>query len=157
MSFKPNWVSAPGATIIDILKERNLDETNFIARMTTKYNITIAQCRGLLNGETEITEYIAEALQTLVGGSTAFWMVREKQYRDDKKRLNINEQISQEIKKQLQDVFVGRFSNEETTNEIKTYLTTWLKTYEKVTGVSYPVPEVIVTGNTINLRWPIKY
>jgi plasmid maintenance system antidote protein VapI len=42
---------------------------------------------GLLDGEVEITIRIAQKLVEVIGGSTAFWMTREAQYRRDLARL----------------------------------------------------------------------
>lgn len=82
--FRPDWASAPGETISDMLSERGLSVDNFAARMgwTTK------SAEDLLDGKATITVDVARKLSKVIGGSLQFWMARDGQYRDDASRLN---------------------------------------------------------------------
>jgi HTH-type transcriptional regulator / antitoxin HigA len=75
--FSPDWASAPGDTIADGLAERNLSKRQF-ARAIER---PVEEVERLLLGETEITPAIAQRLRTIVGGTAAFWLARERQYR----------------------------------------------------------------------------
>ena len=83
ISFSPDWVSKPGETIAAALEERNLAPTVFAQRLGRAPEFADA----LLDGEVEITIKIAQKLVAIVGGSTAFWMTREAQYRCGLARL----------------------------------------------------------------------
>jgi len=79
--FKPDWVSAPGDTITDILEERGLTVVEFAERL----GMTLVDAEALLEGQTPITTAIAIQLEQVLGGSVEFWMEREAQYREDEK------------------------------------------------------------------------
>ena len=76
-SFSPDWVSAPGDTIADLLEERDWTQAQLADRMgyTTKH---ISQ---LINGKAAITEDTSLKLERVLGGTAAFWLNREAQYR----------------------------------------------------------------------------
>ncbi len=82
--FHPDWASAPGDTIADILGERGLSLAEFAQRMghTPEY------ARDLLEGRVSITIGIARRLEKLLGASVEFWMSRDFQYRQDIARLH---------------------------------------------------------------------
>lgn len=82
--FQPNWTSAPGDTILDILEERGLSENEFALDIGQ----TIESARDLLNGRATITIAIARRLSNALGASVEFWMSRDYQYRQDIRRLN---------------------------------------------------------------------
>jgi plasmid maintenance system antidote protein VapI len=81
--FQPDWVSAPGDTMVDILAERNLSLVEFGKRM----EYTPKAINELLHGRAMITIGTARKLEAVLGGSAAFWMIRESQYREDVARL----------------------------------------------------------------------
>jgi HTH-type transcriptional regulator / antitoxin HigA len=81
--FAPDWISAPGDTITDILKERDLSETEFARKIGHSYEDT----RSLLQGRSTITIAIARQLERVLGASVEFWMARDYQYRQDIDRL----------------------------------------------------------------------
>jgi len=75
-TFCPNWASAPGDTIADILRERNLSMDEFARRVgQTKEEVV-----ELLNGRFAITIGLARQLEHVLGGSVEFWMARDFQY-----------------------------------------------------------------------------
>jgi len=83
--FLPNWTSAPGDTIIDILRERNLSETELAQLMGN----TPDGVKDLLQGRATITIAIARQLEQILGASVEFWMSRDFQYRQDFARLYV--------------------------------------------------------------------
>jgi HTH-type transcriptional regulator / antitoxin HigA len=81
--FQPDWFSAPGETIADILEERNLSTREFAQRI----ECTPEYVEGLLRGYERITRKTALQLEATLGASATFWMNRESQYREDMDRL----------------------------------------------------------------------
>lgn len=79
VGFAPRWASAPGETMLDALSERSLSLEVFAAslRLDTK------AIQSLLSGDTVIDAGLASLLAEVLGGSTAFWLAREEQYRRD--------------------------------------------------------------------------
>jgi addiction module HigA family antidote len=81
--FRPDWVSAPGDTISDILEERNISLANFAEKM----GHTRDYMDNLVRGHVMITIEIARKLEKVLGASAAFWMIRESQFREDVARV----------------------------------------------------------------------
>jgi HTH-type transcriptional regulator/antitoxin HigA len=82
-SFEPDWMSAPGATIIDILEQRDLSSEEFAKLL----GYSLERTDKLLNGKTAITKDVAKLLAKTIGGTENFWMSREEQYRGGVARL----------------------------------------------------------------------
>ena len=77
--YAPDWVSPPGETLADILKERKITKSEFAQRMGLPKK-TINQ---LIKGKVEITVRIACKLENAFGVPTAhFWIERERLYRE---------------------------------------------------------------------------
>jgi plasmid maintenance system antidote protein VapI/Zn-dependent peptidase ImmA (M78 family) len=83
--FRPDWASAPGDTIADILAERDLSVAGFAQRMGQ----TPEHARELLQGRATITIRIARLLEQVLGACVEFWMSRDFQYRQDIARVHI--------------------------------------------------------------------
>jgi HTH-type transcriptional regulator/antitoxin HigA len=81
--FTPDWASAPGGTILQILQQRRMSLADFARSMGSSVDGAI----DLTQGVTTITKQIASTLETVLGPSTGFWMNRERQYRNDLSRL----------------------------------------------------------------------
>lgn len=81
--FNPNWASAPGDTIAEILKAKQLSLATFAEEM----NSTPDYIRQLLHGYISINDEIAEKLSKNLGASPAFWIKRETVYRESIERL----------------------------------------------------------------------
>lgn len=86
--FRPDWISAPGDTIADILAERSLSTDKFAQLLGE----TVEQVRDLLDGRATITIRIARQLERVLGGSVEFWISRDFQYRQDSARLHAADQ-----------------------------------------------------------------
>ena len=83
-SFNPDWASAPGETIIDILNELRIPVAEFSEQMMH----SIEDPGDLLEGRATITIAIARRLSQLLGASVEFWMSRDFQYRHDVSRIH---------------------------------------------------------------------
>lgn len=83
-AFSPDWASAPGDTITDILQERNLSEIEFANQLGQP----IEDVKSLLQGRATITLDIARRLERVIGASVEFWMTRDFQYREDITKFN---------------------------------------------------------------------
>lgn len=81
--FQPNWSSAPGETIADLLEEQKVSVSQF-ARAIGR---TVEQAQDLLNGCLPVTSTLAKMLEAVIGGSKNFWARRESDYRVDLARL----------------------------------------------------------------------
>lgn len=76
--FRPDWASAPGDTIVDILHERHVSTAEFAERIGQSVDST----KDLLQGRTTITIALARSLERVLGASVEFWMSRDFQYRE---------------------------------------------------------------------------
>ena len=78
VTFEPDWVCAPGETIRNILHERRITER----QLAEKLGDSRSRVTGLIEGREAITADLAHKLEIALGGSAAFWLAREKRYRD---------------------------------------------------------------------------
>ncbi len=86
--FRPEWVSAPGETMADILAERRMSVSDFARQLEEPAD----HARDLLDGRATITLGLARKLERVLGGSVQFWMTRDFQYRQDVARLHAGDQ-----------------------------------------------------------------
>ena len=82
--FRPNWASAPGDTIADIMDDLGLSVGEFAQRLGQ----TVEYAGDLLQGRATITIRTARELERILGGSVAFWIARDSQYREDVGRIH---------------------------------------------------------------------
>src|SRR5690349_11477492 len=82
-SFEPNWAAPPGATVLDLMRERHMAVGQF-ATAIHKDPTTVSR---FLFGIEPLTSEWAESLSSVVGASAAFWLRREEMYRSDLKRV----------------------------------------------------------------------
>jgi HTH-type transcriptional regulator/antitoxin HigA len=76
--YNPDWVSAPGDTIQDLLDERGMSRIE----LSELAGIHLTLVDELLSGEAPITPVLAESLERVFGATAQFWLTREKHYRD---------------------------------------------------------------------------
>ena len=81
--FQPDWLSAPGDTIAEALRERDLSNQDFAHALS----LSNEEFENLVAGRQTITIGLARRLSTVIGASVEFWMSRDFQYRQDAKRL----------------------------------------------------------------------
>jgi HTH-type transcriptional regulator / antitoxin HigA len=92
--FQPNWASAPGDTVIDILRERDISIDDFARQI----QFSPENVQDLLDGMIPITLATARMLQKTLGASIEFWISRDFQYRQSIIESNIaNEQWINEL------------------------------------------------------------
>ena len=84
--FQPDWVSAPGETMIDILTEKGITIVEFSQRIGLNQKMT----EDLLSGRMMITIGMARKLTKILEGSVEFWMARDFQYQEDLRVANAN-------------------------------------------------------------------
>lgn len=79
-----DWVSPPGDTILEIMRDRQISLVDFATAM----GISSIEATNVLNGSASITILLARKLTESLGASVEFWMNREYQYREDLVRLS---------------------------------------------------------------------
>lgn len=96
-NFQPDWVSAPGETIADALRERGVPPSVFAGHIGCEAE----QFNELLHGRIELSAETARLLETHLGASRSFWLNREAHYRSDLARLRKEVESDPEWLKQL--------------------------------------------------------
>jgi HTH-type transcriptional regulator / antitoxin HigA len=74
--FQPTWMSPPGETIRDVLRERGLSAA-WLAEKTSYPVLTI---NNLIEGNLSINETLAASLSSIIGASIEFWLERDAVY-----------------------------------------------------------------------------
>lgn len=76
------WISPPGETIEDVLEEKGWTKAEFAKRL----DCSTKHVSLLLSGKAPLTDDLAMALASVLGGTAAFWLEREARYREALKR-----------------------------------------------------------------------
>lgn len=82
-AFEPDWLSAPGGTILDVMEERGMSSKE----LADMLGYSLERTEKLIAGKEAITRDVAMLLAERVGGSEKFWLSREKNYRNEVARL----------------------------------------------------------------------
>jgi HTH-type transcriptional regulator/antitoxin HigA len=82
--FRPNWASAPGDTIAEVLEEKRIS----IGVFSKSIGYSVDEAKDLLAGRVAITLALARKLQLELGSSAEFWMSRDFRFRSTVARLN---------------------------------------------------------------------
>lgn len=91
-TFTPDWISAPGETIADLLEERGWTQTELAKRTGfTKKHINL-----LIKGSAPIYEDTALKLERVLGSNARFWLAREAQYRETLARRREKESLKRD-------------------------------------------------------------
>lgn len=90
-AFVPDWASAPGDTILDLMQERDWAQQQLADRL----GYSLKHVNQLIKGKVSLTEDAAIRLTNALGASVGFWLVREAQYRE---RATIPDAASQTAK-----------------------------------------------------------
>lgn len=75
--YRPETISPPGETVADILKERNMTQTELAQRMGRP----LKTINEVLKGKAAITPETAIQLERVLGTPAAYWLNHEAQYR----------------------------------------------------------------------------
>lgn len=78
-AFTPRWASPPGATIRDVLDERQMTSM----RLAEALQIDMTAVEELISGRAQMTVGLARKLADHVGATVEFWLMRDAQYRED--------------------------------------------------------------------------
>jgi HTH-type transcriptional regulator / antitoxin HigA len=89
-NFEPDWLSAPGGTVLDVIEERGMSSKDLAGLL----DYSLERTERLVNGREAITRDVAALLAERVGGSEKFWLSREKNYRSEVARLQSSGNIS---------------------------------------------------------------
>lgn len=81
--FTPDWLSAPGGTLLDVIEERGMSSKELASLLS----ISLDRTEKLLAGKESITRDVAKLIAERVGGSEKFWLSREGNYRSNISRL----------------------------------------------------------------------
>jgi len=93
--FHPDdWISPPGDTIADVLKERGWSARAFAKNA----GIPLAKAERLISGDAPIDEATAAALSRVLGSTSRFWLTREAHYRARIRQLQYTGQAKQKTR-----------------------------------------------------------
>lgn len=81
--FKPNWISRPGDTILDLMSEKGISKDY----LSQNLDVNIVDCEKLIKSIKPIDETIADKLSKLLGFSKEFWLERDALYHERKSEL----------------------------------------------------------------------
>ncbi len=76
--YHPDYVSAPGETLEEMLEERGITE----AELAERTGIATKIINEIINGKTAITPEIALHLELVFGVPASFWNNREHRYQE---------------------------------------------------------------------------
>lgn len=82
-AFEPDWLSAPGGTILDVIEQRGMSSKELAALL----GYSLERTERLIAGKEAITRDVAILLAEQIGGSEKFWLSREGNYRREVARL----------------------------------------------------------------------
>lgn len=89
-TFEPNWASPPGATVLDLLLERQVP----VKELASRVHKDVQSVSRLVYGVERLTTDWAECLSALLGASPSFWLRREEIYRADLRRLSESTELA---------------------------------------------------------------
>jgi len=99
ITFNPDWLSPPAATIKELMDQRGWTLTEFAERM----DYSIKHASELVNGPAPVTADAALRLESVLGGSAQFWLSREAQYREAVERRKANARLDA-VKSWLEEI-----------------------------------------------------
>lgn len=85
--FAPDWVLAPGESILDLAEERGWTQ----AELALRLGYSEKHISQLINGKVPITVDAAQRLERVLGSSMDFWLTLEANYQQHKARLEAAE------------------------------------------------------------------
>jgi HTH-type transcriptional regulator / antitoxin HigA len=85
--FRPDWVSPPGETILDLIEEREWSQ----AELAQRIGYTTKHLNQLIKGKVALTEDAALRLERVLGSTANFWLNREAKYRENLARIEAHE------------------------------------------------------------------
>ena len=86
-TFNPDWVSPPGDTIADLIKERDWSQVKLARRL----GLSAKHLNQLIKGKASLTNETALRLEHVLGASANFWLSREARYRERLARMKMQQ------------------------------------------------------------------
>lgn len=86
-SFRPDWVSPPGETIVDLIEEKDWTQ----AELAQRLGFTTKHLNQLIKGKVSLTQDAALRLERVLGSTANFWLNREAKYREHLARIEAQE------------------------------------------------------------------
>lgn len=81
--YEPDWVSAPGESVLDIAEERGWTQ----AELAQRLGYSEKHISQLINGKVPLSVEAAVRLERVVGSTAEFWLAREANYQRHLARL----------------------------------------------------------------------
>ncbi len=78
-AFQPDYTSAPGETLADLLEQTGMTQTELSQRL----GVSLKHVNQVVKGTASISAELALGLEKVLGVSAAFWLTRESLYRAD--------------------------------------------------------------------------
>ncbi|MUG97171.1 HigA family addiction module antidote protein [Scytonema sp. UIC 10036] len=91
--YTPNYVSAPGETLQEVLEERGMSQAE-LAERTGRPKKTINE---IINGKAAITPETALQFERVLGIPASFWNNRERRYREAQARAEEQERLEKQV------------------------------------------------------------
>jgi HTH-type transcriptional regulator/antitoxin HigA len=92
-AFAPDYIVTPGDTILDLLDEREMTQTDLARRL----GVTPKHVNQIVKGSAPISADVALGLDKVLGGSVSFWATREALYQARMAAAAENEELEQEV------------------------------------------------------------
>jgi HTH-type transcriptional regulator/antitoxin HigA len=89
-TFQPDYVSAPGATVADLLEQVDMTQTELAQRL----GVSLKHINQVVKGAASISAELALGLEKVFGVSATFWLNRESLYRADIARQNETRELA---------------------------------------------------------------
>jgi HTH-type transcriptional regulator/antitoxin HigA len=74
--FQPDYAVAPGQTLADLLRERDMTQTELARRL----GVTLKHVNQVVKGGASVSAELALGLERVLGPTAAFWLAREANY-----------------------------------------------------------------------------
>lgn len=82
LEFKPDHVSPPGETLLEMLKERKMTQR----KLAELGSVSPKHINDIVKGRARISPVVAIAFETVLGAPAGFWLVRDAHYQEFKTR-----------------------------------------------------------------------
>jgi HTH-type transcriptional regulator/antitoxin HigA len=92
-SFRPDWVSTPGETIVDLIEEKDWTQ----AELAQRLGFTPKHLNQLIKGKVSLTQDAALRLERVLGSTANFWLNREAKYREHLARIEAQERCQKSV------------------------------------------------------------
>lgn len=88
-AYEPDFVTPPGDTLLELLDDRGMSQTELARRM----NRPIKTINGIIRGKKAITAETALQLERVFGTPASFWLNRERHYQEHLARRAANQAL----------------------------------------------------------------